>query len=142
MKICEVTTPLGRWLLALIATVTLSSCTERPSSAPPPQSNATTEAATTPDPAVDTVKAHASPGGVPTEYVAYFDAGQLQRISETRQPEGAGAAKGEYVFYGARLTQYRGTALNSGASIELSFDLQGVLTAYMEIGRASCRERV
>lgn len=129
MKISEATIPLGRWLLALIASVTLSGCTEHPSSAPTPPSNADTAGATTPDPAADTVKANASPGGVPTAYVAYFDAGQLQRITETRQPEGAGAARGEYVFYGARLMRYRGAALHNGASIELNFDTQGVLTS-------------
>lgn len=136
------TTP-GRAILALIAAITLSSCTEQPSPAAAPVARPTvnTEAAAAADPATDprdTVKANASPGGVPTAYVAYFDAGQLQRITETRKPQGikpqgADAAKGEYVFYGARLTQYRGAALNDGSSggsgIELKFDMQGALTA-------------
>lgn len=132
MKTLEVATPFVRALLALIAAITLSSCSERSSPAPAAQANAATEAATAPDLAADpqdTVKASAAPGGVPTAYVAYFDAGQLKRITETRKPEGADTANGEYVFYGARLTQYRGASLNSGASIELNFDMQGALTS-------------
>lgn len=133
MTSLERTTP-GRAILALIAAVTLSSCTEQPSptAAPVPPQATSTEAAATAGPATDprdTVKANASPGGVPTAYVAYFDAEQLQRIAETRKTGGAGTARGEYFFYGARLTQYRGAALNDGSSIELNFDVQGALAA-------------
>lgn len=133
MTSLERTTP-GRAILALVAAITLSSCTEQPSPAAAPVTHPTanTEGAATTDVATDprdTVKANASPGGVPTAYVAYFDAGQLQRITETRKPQDAGAAQGEYVFYGARLTKYRGAALNGGSGIELNFDMQGALTA-------------
>ncbi|HEY4367096.1 MAG TPA: hypothetical protein VGN07_07640 [Steroidobacteraceae bacterium] len=62
-----------------------------------------------------------------TTYEARFENGQLQHIAESRKsPIPAGS--GDYDFYGARLMRYRGTALQSGANVELQFDMQGGLT--------------
>lgn len=123
-----------RATLALICLAIMSGCSERqPSETAAVQvSPLNAGSDSTPDSAADpqdVVKADASPGGVPTTYAAYFEAGQLQRITETRNPGAAGSANGEYVFYGARLTQYRGAALTSGSTIELNFDMQGGLTS-------------
>jgi len=71
----------------------------------------------------DVLRIEAVVGGIPTSYSAYFDASQLRRIAETRQPAGTG----DYVFHGARLIEYKGTAPGSAAVIELRFDPQGVL---------------
>lgn len=73
--------------------------------------------------ALDVLRIEGSVGGMPTSYSAYFDAAQLQRIAETRKPAGTG----DYVFDGARLIEYQGTALDSAAVIELHFDPQGAL---------------
>lgn len=126
-----------RVALALICLGIVSGCSQRqpspPAAAPAPASQSNAEPDPMPDATTDpqdVVKAEASPGGVPTTYAAYFEAGQLKRITETRNPGGAGSAHGEYVFYGARLTQYRGAALtSSGSNIQLNFDMQGGLTS-------------
>ena len=116
----------------LIAAVVISGCQKRQPSdsataAPVTQSSARTATKSTAG-SQDVTKAEGSPGGVPAKYAAYFDAGQLQRITETRNP-GAGSADGEYLFRGARLVQYQGAALNNGSTIELKFDMQGSLTS-------------
>lgn len=134
MRTFELTSRLGRALPIFIATVLLCGCPERQ---PPPtalssatQSSEQKESAVTDSTdAQDALKASASLGGIPAKYVAHFEAGQLTRITETRESAAAGAANGEYVFYGARLTQYRGAALNSNSNIELNFDMQGGLTS-------------
>lgn len=114
--------------LALICLTVINGCSQRQ----PPQPAAASSQESLPDSATDpqdVVKAEASPGGVPTTYAAYFEAGQLKRITEIRNPGAAGYAHGEYVFYGARLVQYRGAALTGGANMELNFDMQGGLTS-------------
>jgi hypothetical protein len=137
MKILR-TVQFGRVTLALLATIAVYGCTQRepsPATAASPAaepSDANIVAATTPDSAAgprDVVRAESPLGGVPTAYAAYFAAEQLQRITETRKPVGSDPASGEYIFYGARLTRYRGPALSGGSPIELNFDMQGTLTS-------------
>ena len=105
--------------LALSLAATLSACSRRDSTpAPAAETPSSVENTQDAEPA-DVLKASATAAGVRTKYAAYFDNGQLTRITETREPAG----NGEYVFYGARLTQYKGAALDSPANIELTFDL-------------------
>lgn len=110
--------------LGLIAL--LSACSQRHSQTPPPAALPATQAAenkNTESP--NTLRATVTAAGIPTQYTAYFDSGQLDRIVESREPVG----DGEYVFHGARLTQYQGAALSSPSHIELTFDMQsGVAT--------------
>lgn len=75
------------------------------------------------------VKGAFAPGGLATTYEAHFQDNQLQRINEQRKTAGGAAAGGEYSFYGARLMQYQGVALQSDARLELKFDMQGSVTA-------------
>jgi len=103
--------------LGLIAL--LSACSERH---PPPPATQATENENAESP--DAIHATVTAAGIRTQYTAYFDDGQLARIVESREPAG----DGEYVFYGARLTQYKGTALNSPAHVELAFDMQSGVT--------------
>jgi len=112
------------WSLGLIAL--LSACSERSPQPPPPTAPPATQADEDKNSeSPDAVRATATTAGVRTQYTAYFDNGQLDRIVESREPIG----DGEYVFHGARLTQYKGTALNSPTHIELTFDMQsGVAT--------------
>ena len=111
-----------RWVALLMALLGTGACSKQQASAP--------DDSWSPE-AAEVLKAEVTAGGVPTTYSAYFEAGQLQRISEVLKPA-AGAngarASGDYAFKGARLLQYRGTALLSEENIELSFDMRGVLT--------------
>lgn len=126
-------------LLAVLATLLLSNgCSQRqPAQSPasaatqsPSAGSPTSQAASTPDEAPGSVvKASFAPAGLATSYEAHFDKEQLQRITEQRKDAAADAGHGEYTFYGARLTGYRGGALQSAAHIELTFDIQGTLTA-------------
>lgn len=105
--------------LALIAL--LSACSERHPQPPPAMQATEHETAESPDAMRVTVTA----AGIRTRYAAYFNDDRLERIVESREPAG----DGEYVFYGARLMQYKGAALNSPAQIELTFDMQsGIAT--------------
>lgn len=63
---------------------------------------------------------------VPTEYSATFAANQLRVITELRAMSGR-RAPGRYEFHGARLTRYSGEQLHATATVELEFDLRGVL---------------
>lgn len=110
--------------LGLIAL--LSACSERPPQPPPPTAPPATQIAENKNSeSPDAVRATVTAAGVRTQYTAYFDNGQLDRIVENREPRG----DGEYVFHGARLAQYKGAALSSPAHIELTFDMQsGVAT--------------
>lgn len=107
---------------ALAAIATLSACSERP--APQPETSSSqpaAELAPDQDESQEIVTAEAVAAGVPTTYRAYFKDGQLQHILETRKPD----ASAKYVFYGARLTQYTGTALGSARNLDVKFDMQG-----------------
>lgn len=75
----------------------------------------------------EVLKASLPAGEMPATYQAWFDKGTLKRITEERQPERGAALAGEYVFYGARLIEYSGASLQSGARIDLRFDTQGAL---------------
>jgi hypothetical protein len=66
-------------------------------------------------------------GGIPAEYVAHFEAEQLARIDEQRQPLNVASLRSAYTFKGARLLSYRGAKLSDAAQIDLQFDLQGAL---------------
>jgi hypothetical protein len=88
-----------------------------------------TAAATTAGTMTDTLRAKAEVGGVPSTYVAHFANGQLAQIEETR----AADARGDYTYYGARLTKYVGAPLSGSGVIELQFNLQGAL----EVAHAS-----
>jgi len=81
------------------------------------------------------VRAQVNAAGIPTNYAAYFDKDHVQRIGELRKE---GSREGEYVFDGARLVQYKGAALGSDATIELTFDMRGALTA--SVGGADEKE--
>jgi len=106
-------------------------CSKPPDSAIAPAGSAlhADTAVTTESNPRDVLHGEGSVGGVPTRYSAYFEATQLRRISETRQPQGAGehVDTGEYVFHGARLVEYQGTAPDSAVDIELHFDSQDAL---------------
>ena len=141
MQTFDVTAALSRALPALIAVSVLYGCRER-QPATPPSPTTTTSASTQSNPPVssdsaadsvqesdDAVKAEAALAGVPTQYAAHFDSGQLKHIDEARKSAGAGSQTGEYIFYGARLMQYRGAALSDNSTIELNFDMQGGLTS-------------
>jgi hypothetical protein len=124
----------SRLALPAIATMLLlSGCSERHSAQAP--STAPTSVATQPespstveDPG-NVVKGAFAPGGLATTYEAHFQGNQLQRINEQRKTADGAAAGGEYGFYGARLMQYQGVALQSDARLELKFDMQGSVTA-------------
>ena len=73
----------------------------------------------------DELKASLAAGTTPATYAAAFADGQLKRIAEERKPAGAPARHANYVFYGARLIEYSGAALQSDATLELRFDMQG-----------------
>lgn len=79
--------------------------------------------------AQDVLTAQIAAGGIPASYEAAFEDGQLRRIVEQRGAEGAAEREGQYVFYGARLIEFSGAALQSDNSIELTFDTQGTLTS-------------
>jgi hypothetical protein len=66
-------------------------------------------------------------GGIPAEYVAHFEANQLARINEQRQPVNVAPVRSEYTYKGARLLSYRGAKLSDAAQLDLHFDMQGVL---------------
>ncbi|MBM0103531.1 hypothetical protein JM946_02195 [Steroidobacter sp. S1-65] len=75
----------------------------------------------------DELRSSFAPRGIAASYRATFSEGQIQSLEETREST---SQTGTYEFRGARLTRYRGAALNSNEDIELEFDLQGkVLTA-------------
>src|SRR3954447_18912263 len=101
----------------LVAATLLASCSKR--STPEVQEPWVTEG--------QVVRGETNAGGIATDYAAYFDDAQLTKIIETRKT--ARASHGEYSFTGARLVGYRGDAIASDASIELSFDMKGVLTS-------------
>jgi hypothetical protein len=102
-------------------------CSERHAA---PAANTTNEsAAEEEDSSQDVIKAALPLGNVAATYRASFEAGQLKRIAEERKPEGAAARRGKYVFYGARLIEYSGAALQSDATLELHFDMQGGLVS-------------
>jgi hypothetical protein len=116
----------------------MSGCSERHSA---PQAAAQQQAPTTAaEPAEEpaepgsVIKGSAAPGGVAATFAAHLKDGQVQKIAETRTPTGTG----EYSFYGARLVQYHGNALQSAASIELKFDMSGgVIAATSSAGKVS-----
>lgn len=119
-----------------LAAISLWGCSERPASpaAGPAAPSAThAEPQTMPLPpeedlaSQDAIKAALPMGNVPATYRAAFEQGQLKRIVEERKPQGAAGLHGTYVFYGARLVEYSGAALQSNATVELRFDLQGAV---------------
>lgn len=118
-------------LLCAAAAFGLAGCSER--HATPASSTANGSAALPApmpeeeDPSQDVIKAALPMGNVAATYRASFEAGQLKRIAEERKPQGAAARRGKYVFYGARLIEYSGAALQSDATLQLHFDMQGGL---------------
>ncbi|HKE97005.1 MAG TPA: hypothetical protein VKB34_22040 [Povalibacter sp.] len=118
MKISD----LSHLVAALLVVIALNGCSQRH----PPAS----DAAWLPE-SGDIVRAEVTAGGLHATYTAHFDHERLQRITEVRNsgttPETGN--KGEYVFQEARLIQYKGAALGSGASIELTFDMHGALVS-------------
>jgi hypothetical protein len=121
-------------LIGAAAALWLAGCSERHAT---PVSSTTNEAAATleaqsasvpeEDASQDVIKAALPLGNVAATYRASFEEGQLKRIAEERKPQGAAARRGQYVFYGARLIEYSGAALQSDATLELHFDMQGGL---------------
>ena len=126
--------PRSRVLLGTLcwtAVTSIAGCSER-------HTVATTTTAVTPqhepvqetaDSSGDILKASLNSGNVTATYRAAFEAGQLKRISEERSADGSAARHADYVFQGARLIEYTGAALQSGATVELRLDLQGGLLA-------------
>ena len=106
-----------------------AACSDRQAGPAPSATNEATQSAPTPeeDTSQDVIKAALPMGNVAATYRASFEAGQLKRIAEERKPQGAAALRGNYVFYGARLIEYSGAALQSDATLELHFDMQGGL---------------
>ena len=108
----------------------LAGCSERHAT---PAASTADESATQPAPMLeedtsqDVIEAALPMGNVAATYRASFEEGQLKRIAEERKPQGATARRGKYVFYGARLIEYSGAALQSDATLELRFDMQGGL---------------
>jgi hypothetical protein len=106
-------------------------------SAAPAAANVQSETAPAPEDSGSVVRGAFAPGGLATTYEAHFRDNQLQRITEQRKSTG-GADNGNYGFYGARLMQYQGDALHSGARIELKFDMQGsVIASSSSAGKVS-----
>lgn len=122
----------GTVWLALVA----AGCSERK---PPEQAAAPPAAAPAPvtsdhEPVLDeapgdTVSGRLAAGETPAKYVARFEDGQLKSITEERTPPGAAVRAAKYVFYGARLVEFSGVALQSDATIDLRFDMQSGVTA-------------
>lgn len=79
----------------------------------------------------ETLSAAVAAGGIPTQYIAHFEQDKLTRIEETRQ---ADRQRGTYEFYGARLMNYSGAALNSGAPLSIQFSLQGAVESAQSNG--------
>lgn len=117
----------GFFPLICAAAFWLTGCSERHAT---PASSTANESAPMPeeeDASQDVIKAALPMGNVAATYRASFEEGQLKRIAEERKPQGAAARRGKYVFYGARLIEYSGAALQSDATLELRFDMQGGL---------------
>jgi outer membrane murein-binding lipoprotein Lpp len=122
--------PLAMFALAMAL---LSGCSERQhaseaagqSAAQQPSPAIAAEPADEPSEPGSIIKGTAAPGGVAATFEARLKDGQVHKIAETRTPAGAG----EYSFYGARLVEYHGSALQSDANIELKFNMSGVVTA-------------
>lgn len=112
---------------ALSASFLLAACSERHAAPAASTANEPEPPMPEDDPSQDVLKAALPMGTVPATYQASFDDGQLKRIAEERKPQGAAARRGNYVFYGARLMEYSGAALQSDATLELRFDMQGGL---------------
>jgi hypothetical protein len=112
----------------LLTAVLLAGCSEKPApvAATPPPAPATTAAQPETDNA-NVTRAKLNAGGVAAGYSAHFDAEKLVRIDEQRQPQGGAALSGEYTFQGARLLHYRGAKITQPATLDLEFDMQGVL---------------
>jgi hypothetical protein len=109
----------------------LAACSERDPGILPAQTPATSARM---QPSFETrslqkISSKVAAGGIPTSYDAYFDQQQLKGIIEERSS--ATTEQGEYIYTGARLMQYTGSALPASAHtagiIELKFDLQGRL---------------
>jgi hypothetical protein len=118
----------------------LSGCSEHRSvPQPTPQAAAqpqtpTTAAGPAEEQPGSVIKGSAAPGGVAATFEAHLKDGQVQKIAEARTPTGTG----EYSFYGARLVEYHGSALQSAASIELKFSMSGgVIAATSSAGKVS-----
>lgn len=111
-------------LICAATALWFAACSDRQST---PVSNAANETAEQEGTSQDVIKAALPMGNVAATYRASFEAGQLKRIAEERKPQGAAALRGNYVFYGARLIEYSGAALQSDATLELHFDMQGGL---------------
>lgn len=116
--------------------VLAAGCSDRPSNESPPavddassQQAATASAPMQDAEPQDILKAELAAGSTPATYEATFEEGQIKRIREERKPSGAAARRGDYVFYGARLLEYSGAALQSDATVALRFDMQGGLAS-------------
>lgn len=89
----------------------------------------------------DVLTARVSAGGIPTTYQAYFTAGQLTRVSETRASAAGETVRGDYEFRGARLLKYIGPSVRGTSVLELEFDLQGrVVVSRAGAGTAGAEE--
>jgi hypothetical protein len=120
---------------AMAMTMAMAGCSERHAA---PASTTANETAAQSEPQIaplleedmashDVIEAALPMGDVAATYSAAFETGQLKRIAEERKPAGAAPRRADYVFYGARLMEYSGAALQSDATLELRFDMQGGL---------------
>lgn len=118
-----------RHLSLLCTAIVLCSCSEKREpptlQAQPPAAAAVEDAPSQNDP--NTTRAKLNALGIPTDYAARFDSDKLVSIEERRQPPGGAALDGEYFFEGARLMRYRGAKVSQPATLDLQFDMQGIL---------------
>jgi len=117
-------------VLALMLTTSLvAGCSKQPApveSAPPPPSATTAmPSAQALDP--DVTRAMLDTGAMNAQYAAHFENEKLVRIDEQRVLQSGAALRGEYTYQGARLLHYRGGKIAGPATLDLKFDLQGVL---------------
>ena len=114
-------------LRLLVCLLLLAGCSEKapPSVAAPPETSAPIATPQAVDANITRAKLNAH--GVPAQYAAEFVDEKLVKINEQRESGGSATLDGEYTFQGGRLLRYRGAKVQQAASLDLQFDLQGVL---------------
>ncbi len=117
-------------VFALMSTTSLvAGCSKQPApmESPPPPPSATTAMPSVQAHDADVTRAKLDTGAMSAQYAAHFENEKLVRIDEERVLQAGPALGGEYTYQGARLLHYRGGKIAAPATLDLKFDLQGVL---------------